>query len=331
MVSGADDGRLLAEIPARGVVKICARGGCGDTVYPLAQAGQQLGPAVLTDGLLIVPDHSAGSAEVLSSATGQRLAAPSLLTGPAGFDLFTQDTVVFYNDPASNRAGVLHQDGTFTAIEKYAADHPGQALDVAASARTVPTSPQPDRGSSASTPGRVTSTPPTSAKTTTPTAGPVSTRLTPPVTVASSVCSDVCSYSYLYGTTVRLQASPGSGYNFTNFSFNPSSCGTGCVSFSVTNDFSQESADFDAQDGFGPGNGQTIATNFFGKTEMCVTNLDNTRVAVFKASSGPTTIGDTMVGPGGTNCSTLNRAWVAIPLTVVNDSTTGAHVSVSTQ
>src|SRR4029453_1519851 len=44
------------------------------------------------------------------------------------FELFERDGIVFYNDPGSERAGVVRVDGTFSEVDKYDPDRPGAGL-----------------------------------------------------------------------------------------------------------------------------------------------------------------------------------------------------------
>ena len=137
VVSGTPDGRLAVVIAGRGVVELCTRTGCGTSAFPIDKAGARLGQAVLQSGLLFVPDLSHGTVHVLSTSAGRELAAPEILTPTADFDLIPRDGQLFYNDPGSDRAGVLHLDGTFTATQKYEPANPGRDVDLAAASRTA--------------------------------------------------------------------------------------------------------------------------------------------------------------------------------------------------
>ena len=144
VVSGTSDGRLAVVIAGRGVVELCTRTRCGTSAFPIDGAGARLGQAVLQSGLLFVPDLSHGTVHVLSTSAGRQLADPEILTPTADFALIPQDGQLFYNDPGSDRAGVLHLDGTFTATQKYEPGDPGKNIDTPAGSRSpLPSTPLP--------------------------------------------------------------------------------------------------------------------------------------------------------------------------------------------
>jgi enamine deaminase RidA (YjgF/YER057c/UK114 family) len=88
-------------------------------------------------------------------------------------------------------------------------------------------------------------------------------------------------------------------------------------------------ATFTDQGGVAPGQSFTVkGTNFFGRTQVCVRNLDQHNDASFTATSFTTVIQTTIVKPNSQNCSTLNRAWVANDVVVVNTSAS-AHIEVT--
>jgi hypothetical protein len=52
-----------------------------------------------------------------------------LLVPAAAFEIAARDDVLFYNDPATSRAGVIHLDGSHIQIAKYDPQHPKKGLD----------------------------------------------------------------------------------------------------------------------------------------------------------------------------------------------------------
>ena len=156
-VSGTPDGHLLVVVPSRGIVEACDRTGCDDAAYPLTSPGPRLGPAILDQGIIVVPDWSTGAAHVISTTSKREVATPQLLPAGAEFDIIPTDTVLFYNDRNSEHAGVLRPDGTFSPTEKYPPGNPNAALDQPAQSRKPPLI------SSSSTTDTASTSPPTSS------------------------------------------------------------------------------------------------------------------------------------------------------------------------
>jgi PKD repeat protein len=112
----------------RGVLLVSdvERGRC-DTVVPVSDPGADLGAPQEAAGRVFVPNYSTGSVVVVDLATGQVVADRKVL-GPGRFELLSKDGVVFYNDPGSQRAGVIRLDGTTRPVRKYNPQNPGQGL-----------------------------------------------------------------------------------------------------------------------------------------------------------------------------------------------------------
>ena len=80
--------------------------------------GHQLGVPVETGGSVFVPDFTAETVWVVSSR-GVARQTPRLLPSTGSFDLITGDGLVFFNDPDSEKAGVIAADATVRPIVKY--------------------------------------------------------------------------------------------------------------------------------------------------------------------------------------------------------------------
>lgn len=138
VVSGTADGRLLVVVPSRGVLKVCREDGCDAEAHTFGGAGGSFGPAIELSGRYFVPDLSRGSVHLIAPARSQELSEVRILKPAARFTLRTQDKQLFYNDVSSQRAGVLHWDGTFTAVTKYDAGNPRAGLDGPATKAEAP-------------------------------------------------------------------------------------------------------------------------------------------------------------------------------------------------
>ncbi len=119
-VSGSADGRRLYLVAGRGLLSICDldRASC-DTAVPLH--ADEFGAPVESGGRVFVPDYSTGEVWVVDVAGASVLARPSVLPGGTRFQLLSRDGVVFFNDPASARAGVIGLDGGVREVAKYSA------------------------------------------------------------------------------------------------------------------------------------------------------------------------------------------------------------------
>ena len=103
-------------------------GDCADIAIPVADAGDELGDPLESAGRVFVPNYTTGSVAVVDVATENVLKTQEL-GASGGFDLFAEDGIVFYNDPETEKAGVIHLDGTFTAVAKYNPDDPGEGVE----------------------------------------------------------------------------------------------------------------------------------------------------------------------------------------------------------
>ena len=128
VVSGTETGSLLVVVAERGVLEVCGSTECGAQAYPLVTS-HSLGAAVAYDGRYLVPDYTKGAVYILDPDQAGAPVVGRLLDPAAVFSLTVRDTVLFYNDRGSNRAGILRLDGSHLGISKYDPKHPVANLD----------------------------------------------------------------------------------------------------------------------------------------------------------------------------------------------------------
>ena len=111
-VGGAPSDPRLYLVAARGVLTICqlTESVCAQAV-PLAAGNSQPGVPVEAGGRVFVPDYATGRVWVVDLGTLRVVAQPQVLSPAARFQLVARDGVVFFNDPNSERAGVIRLDG----------------------------------------------------------------------------------------------------------------------------------------------------------------------------------------------------------------------------
>jgi len=120
VVSG-DDGLLR--------VSDLGGGNCTEVAIPIADPGDDLGSPREVAGRVFVPDFTAGSVAVVDVGAASARHTDELVPAGTTFELFGKDGIAFYNDPNSERAGVVHLDGTFTAVSKYNPANPGAGVE----------------------------------------------------------------------------------------------------------------------------------------------------------------------------------------------------------
>ncbi len=119
VVSG-DDGLLrISELRS---------GACGEVAIEVASPGSDLGEPTEAQGRVFVPDYTTGTVAIVDLDTGGVAHTGELVPPGTPFDLFDEDGIVFYNDPASERAGVVDIDGSVAEVAKYDPDSPGDGL-----------------------------------------------------------------------------------------------------------------------------------------------------------------------------------------------------------
>lgn len=166
-VSGSPHTDRLYVVASRGVLDICdlAAHNCSDAVA-LDSDDNDLGAAVESGDRVFVPDYTTGQVWVIDLSQRTIVATAQVLTPAAKFQLLTRDGIVFFNDPDSERAGVINLDGVVTKVAKYDPADPTKGLPGHQPSTSAPPSvPQPPKSSSAppskpQTPPSISSTPP---------------------------------------------------------------------------------------------------------------------------------------------------------------------------
>ena len=86
----------------------------------VSPGGRRLEAPVEADGRVFLADETTGQAEVLNAATLQPVAPVSQVLAPGSqFDLFAKDGIVFFDDPATQNAGIIRPDGTIVHAATY--------------------------------------------------------------------------------------------------------------------------------------------------------------------------------------------------------------------
>jgi PKD domain/Divergent InlB B-repeat domain len=200
-VSGAPHATRLYLAAPRGVLAVCelTAANCA-TVVPLAPDSTDLGTPVETGGRVFVPDYTTGRVWIIDLRESRIVAKPQVLQPRTRFQLLTRDGLVFFNDPDSEHAGVIHLDGGIRTIAKYDPGDPNKRLtDAGSGLGNAPTTKQPPAPEPPKTPTKppVTTPPPTQPP--------------PPPPDRPAVHIVVSNANPLVGDTVVLQADPDPG------------------------------------------------------------------------------------------------------------------------
>ncbi|WP_041258979.1 PKD domain-containing protein [Pseudofrankia inefficax] len=120
VVGSASAARVYLTSGSRGTLMITdlTTGRCG-TAVDLGTAGDVLGQPREAAGRVFIPDVTAGEVLVVDVAAQRVIAHPSVLPPGTSFELVGQNGAVFFNDPASARAGVIGLDGSVRPVQKY--------------------------------------------------------------------------------------------------------------------------------------------------------------------------------------------------------------------
>jgi PKD repeat protein len=125
-------GRLYVVSGDDGLLRVSdlGSGRCTDVAIAVADPGSDLGRPTEAQGRVFVPDYTTGTVAVVDLDRDKVVAHTAELVSPGmPFELFDEDGIVFYNDPASSRAGVISVDGRVAEVAKYDEDRPGAGLD----------------------------------------------------------------------------------------------------------------------------------------------------------------------------------------------------------
>jgi hypothetical protein len=162
-VGALHDQRLFV-VASRGALAVCelVSEDC-PTVVPFAEPGADLGSPVESGGMVFVPDYSTGQVWVIDLGRAVVVARPKVLDAKVRFQLLSHDSVVFFNDPDSEKAGVIRLDGGVRHVAKYDPRDPngGPVGSSTPTPSTTPSTTQPTPTTPGTTPKVVpTTTPP---------------------------------------------------------------------------------------------------------------------------------------------------------------------------
>jgi hypothetical protein len=118
VTGSAKESRLYLVNPILGTLSSCyLRDGTCRTLIELGP-GSQLGAAVESPDRVMLPDYASGRVYILDP-TGSIVAQPQIMHPGRSFELLVHDGIAFYNDPNSDQAGVIEQDGRIRPLSKY--------------------------------------------------------------------------------------------------------------------------------------------------------------------------------------------------------------------
>jgi hypothetical protein len=165
-LSGSPHGKRIYVVARRGVLTICdlVAANC-DAAVPLSNGGF-LGAALEAGNRLFIPDYTAGRVWIVDLAS-RSVTSTQVLVPPGQFQLLTRDGLVFFNDPGSERAGVIRFDGTVVRTAKYDPNDPSKGLTQPPT-ETSSDQPTPDQIPSSSAQSTTSSQPPTRTATNAP-------------------------------------------------------------------------------------------------------------------------------------------------------------------
>jgi uncharacterized repeat protein (TIGR02543 family) len=143
-LGGAPHADRIYLIAPGGLLDICdlTAGSCATAVS--LGADSDLGTPVEAGGRVFVPDYATGQVWVVDLRQAKVIARPKVLDARIHYQLLARDGVVFFNDPDSERAGVIRLDGGVVAVAKYDPKDPTRGLtDPSARPSAPPSSPPP--------------------------------------------------------------------------------------------------------------------------------------------------------------------------------------------
>jgi hypothetical protein len=207
-VVGAPDARQVYVVDARSGLLLISdlnAGTCTDAVA-VTRPGDDLGPPRAAFGRVFIPDRSTGEVIVVDVAGRRVVSQAKVLDNPSSLlELVASGSLMFYNDPGSDMAGVIGPDGVTRTVHKDSRTQPGGQVS---SGQVGPASPpanqpvSPPATARSSAPGRA---PSPRAQPAQPSAAAATAEQLSPVQIA--VSSNV---AYV-GSALRLRVEPAPG------------------------------------------------------------------------------------------------------------------------
>lgn len=199
-VVGSVHSQRLYVVSSRGTLAVCelTAQDCTTSV-PIADPGAELGAPVESGNYVFVPDYRTGRVWIVELSGARVVASPKVLDPNVRFQLLNRDGIVFFNDPASEHAGVIRVNGDVRQVSKYTPDQGLVSPRTSGSATPAPSSPSPAPPST--TPPRT--TPP--AKSTTPAVAQHTSSPPPAPPAPRTVRISVSTTNPVVGQAVNLQ------------------------------------------------------------------------------------------------------------------------------
>ncbi len=119
-VGGSPLSPRLHVVTSRGVLRLCKLSSTScENAVPLGETGADLGPPIEADERVFIPDYAHGQVWIVDLQEKRVVAQSTVLTPSTRFQLLSHDGIVFFNDPNSERAGVIRHDGSVIHISKH--------------------------------------------------------------------------------------------------------------------------------------------------------------------------------------------------------------------
>lgn len=113
--------RLALLDPDGGKLGVCpSEGDCTLlSLAPHGRPGDRYGTPQHQGGLVFIPNHTNGNVIIVELATSTVRQQVQVIAKPAPFELLAHNGKVWFNNPASNEAGIIDPDGQLHPIQKY--------------------------------------------------------------------------------------------------------------------------------------------------------------------------------------------------------------------
>lgn len=130
VVGSVDSNEVYTVSGADGVLRITNldTGECSATVPGIAPPDSNLGQPVVAGRHVFVPDNGTGRVIVVDLDARTHTTTQALVDPGAAFELIGRDGFAFYNERASDKAGVVDTDGSVRTVAKYDVDDPGKGV-----------------------------------------------------------------------------------------------------------------------------------------------------------------------------------------------------------